>query len=50
MMHDWKPMCEWMRMVEMKRPSMTGLSEPAAKGAMVRGIRPAEMRRSKLQW
>jgi hypothetical protein len=30
--------------------SMVGLREPAAKGAMVRGMRPAEMRRSKVQW
>lgn len=50
MTQDSKPICEWMRIVPQRMASMTGFKEPAAKGAMVRGIRPTEMRRSKVQW
>ena len=35
-------MCEWMRIRPMKSPSMSGLSEPAAKGATVMGRMAAE--------
>jgi hypothetical protein len=40
---DVNPMCTWMMMSEHRAASMSGLREPAAKGAMVRGIKPAEM-------
>lgn len=36
-------MCEWIRMVAQKAASMTGFKAPAAKGAMVRGMRAADM-------
>ena len=49
MMHDWKPTCEWMMRVAHSIASVTGLREPAAKGAIVRGIRAAEISRSKVQ-
>lgn len=38
----WKPMCEWIRIAPMSRPSINGFREPAAKGAIVRGMRAAE--------
>jgi hypothetical protein len=38
-----------MRIVPQRIASVIGFSEPAAKGAMVRGMRPAEIRRSKVQ-
>lgn len=47
---DSNPMCEWMRIEAQKIASMVGLRVPAANGAMVRGTRPTEMRRSKVQW
>lgn len=37
-----KPMCEWMTRRAQRMESVTGLREPAAKGATVRGIRPAD--------
>jgi hypothetical protein len=37
-----KPMCEWMTRRAQKMESATGLSEPAAKGARVKGMMPAE--------
>lgn len=39
-----------MRMVAQNTASIVGFREPAANGAIVRGIRPAETRRSKVQW
>lgn len=42
MMHDSKPMCEWTTSRAQRIESVTGFSEPAAKGAIVRGMRPAE--------
>lgn len=38
----WNPMWEWTTRVAQSRESRSGLREPPAKGAMVRGIRPAE--------
>jgi hypothetical protein len=38
-----KPMCEWMTRRAQKMESATGLSDPAAKGARVKGMMPAEM-------
>lgn len=38
-----KPMCEWMRRVAQRRASVVGFSEPAAKGAMVKGMRAPDM-------
>lgn len=38
----WNPMWECATNNEHRTASITGLSEPAAKGAMVRGIRPME--------
>lgn len=38
----WKPMCEWIRIAPISRPSINGLREPAANGAIVRGMRAAE--------
>jgi len=40
-MHDSKPMCEWMTSRAQRTESMTGFSDPAAKGAMVSGTSPA---------
>lgn len=37
----WKPTCEWTTRVAQRIASVTGLREPAANGAMVKGIRPA---------
>lgn len=37
-------MCEWMSMPKQSAASMTGLREPAAKGAMVSGIRAADIK------
>lgn len=37
-----KPMCEWTTRRAQRMESVTGFSEPAAKGATVRGMRPAE--------
>lgn len=48
-MQDVKPMCEWMRIVPQRMASVIGFKDPAAKGAIVRGIKPADMRRSKVQ-
>jgi hypothetical protein len=42
MMHDSKPMCEWTTSRAQRIESVTGFSEPAAKGAIVRGMRPAD--------
>lgn len=42
-MSYWNPMCEWATIKEHKMASITGLREPAAKGAMVRGTRPTEI-------
>lgn len=39
----WNPMWEWATMAEHRMASMTGLSEPAAKGAKQRGTRPTQM-------
>lgn len=47
---DSKPMCEWMRMVAHRIASIVGFSDPAANGAIVRGMRPAEIKRSNVQW
>jgi len=38
----WNPMWEWATRSEQRTASMTGLREPAAKGARVRGIRPTQ--------
>lgn len=38
----WNPMCEWATIREHRMASMTGLREPAAKGAKVRGTRPTQ--------
>jgi hypothetical protein len=38
-----KPMCEWTIRSAQKSESATGFSDPAAKGAMVTGMRAAEM-------
>jgi hypothetical protein len=38
----WNPMWEWATIREHRMASMTGLREPAAKGAMVRGTRPTQ--------
>jgi hypothetical protein len=38
-----KPMCEWTTRRAQKMESATGLSDPAAKGARVKGMMPAEM-------
>lgn len=38
-----KPMCEWTRRVAQRMASVTGLREPAAKGAMVKGMRAADI-------
>lgn len=43
-------MWEWIISVAHRIASVTGFKEPAAKGAIVRGIRPTEIRRSKVQW
>lgn len=54
-----KPMCEWTTMAAPRTASVTGLTEPTAKGATVRGIRATDMscrryglacRASKLIW
>ena len=37
-----KPMCEWMTSRAQRIESVIGFREPAAKGAIVRGMRPAE--------
>lgn len=37
-----KPMCEWTKMAAQNIASMSGFSEPAANGAIVRGMRPAD--------
>ena len=47
---DSKPMCEWMRIEPQRIASMVGFKEPEANGAIVSGMRPAEIRRSKVQW
>ena len=47
---DSKPICEWMRIVPQRIASMVGFNDPAANGAIVRGMRPAETRRSNVQW
>jgi len=39
-----------MRIAAHRIASVVGFNDPAAKGAIVRGIRPAEIRRSKVQW
>jgi hypothetical protein len=36
--------------VPQRMASVIGFKEPAAKGAIVRGIRATDMRRSKVQW
>jgi hypothetical protein len=36
----WNPTCECRTSSEQRTASVTGLRDPAAKGAMVRGIRP----------
>ena len=36
------PMCEWMRIPAHRTASVTGLSEPPMKGAIVRGMSPAD--------
>lgn len=38
-----KPMCECTTRSAQRIESVMGLSDPAAKGAMVKGTRPAEM-------
>jgi hypothetical protein len=43
-------MWEWRRRTLQRMASRVGLREPEAKGAMVRGTRPAARRRSKDQW
>jgi hypothetical protein len=43
-------MCEWTTRRAQRIESVSGFSDPAAKGAMVKGIRPAETILSKLQW
>jgi hypothetical protein len=43
-------MCECSRTIEHRTASKVGFREPEAKGAMVRGTRPAARRRSKAQW
>ena len=45
-----KPMCEWTTKRAQRIESVSGFRDPAAKGAMVKGIRPAETILSKLQW
>ena len=37
-------------MVAQRTASVRGFNDPAAKGAMVRGMREADTRRSKVQW
>ena len=49
MMQAWKPICECMRIVAQSIASVVGFRDPAAKGAIVRGIKAADMRRSKVQ-
>ena len=44
-----KPICEWMRMAPQRTASVMGFNEPEAKGAIVRGTRAAESRRSNVQ-
>jgi hypothetical protein len=43
----WNPICEWIKRTEHRIASIVGLREPPAKGAIVRGIRAADM---SLQW
>ena len=43
MIIDWNPICEWIRSVPHNTASMSGCSVPAAKGAIVRGTKAAEM-------
>jgi hypothetical protein len=50
MMIDSKPMCEWIRIAAQRIASVIGFKDPAANGAMVRGMRPAETKRSNVQW
>src|SRR3989337_1765405 len=38
-----KPMCEWISRRAHRMESVTGFREPAAKGAIVKGMSPAEM-------
>ena len=38
----WNPMWEWATRSEQSTASMTGLREPAAKGATLRGIKPTQ--------
>jgi len=47
---DSKPMCEWMRIAAQRIASVVGFNDPAANGAIVRGMRPAETKRSNVQW
>jgi len=47
---DSKPMWEWMRIAPQRIASVVGFNDPAAKGAIVRGMRPAEIKRSNVQW
>ena len=37
-----KPICEWIRIVAQRTASITGLRDPEANGAIVRGIRAAD--------
>jgi hypothetical protein len=39
-----------MRIAPQRMASVAGLREPAANGAMVNGMRAAEIRRSNVQW
>ncbi len=43
-------MCEWIRRVPHRIASVAGFKEPAANGAIVKGMRAADTRRSKVQW
>jgi hypothetical protein len=45
-----KPICEWMRIAPQRIASVMGFNDPDAKGAIVKGMREAEMRRSNVQW
>lgn len=50
MMIFCRPKCEWIRRPPHSTASMTGFSDPAAKGATLSGTRPSAMARSKVQW
>lgn len=39
----WNPTCEWINRTEQRTASIAGLREPPAKGAIVRGIRAADI-------